>query len=110
MPDSGAIKNYYACFPHSATMVVTVTGLTIRHRDLISPLAAWHRLPARFKKVTPSRLPRIAREHYRLADEKREIILAACSKCDWRAAFSREDLIASLPQTISPRRVAAGWL
>src|SRR5438093_7001709 len=32
---------------------------------------------------------------YRLADEKRETILVACSKCDWRAAFSREDLIAS---------------
>ena len=25
---------------------------------------------------------------YRLADEKRETILVACSKCDWRAAFS----------------------
>ena len=24
---------------------------------------------------------------YRLADERREIILVACSKCDWRAAF-----------------------
>jgi hypothetical protein len=32
---------------------------------------------------------------YRLADEKRETILAACSKCEWRAAFSRDDLIAS---------------
>src|SRR5258708_17615509 len=32
---------------------------------------------------------------YRLADEKREIILVACSKCDWRAAFPRDDLIAS---------------
>jgi hypothetical protein len=32
---------------------------------------------------------------YRLADEKREMILVGCSKCDWRAAFSREDLIAS---------------
>ena len=32
---------------------------------------------------------------YRLADEKREIILVTCSKCDWRAAFSRDDLIAS---------------
>lgn len=30
---------------------------------------------------------------YRLADERREIILVACSKCDWRAAFSRDDLI-----------------
>ena len=32
---------------------------------------------------------------YRLADEQRETILVACSKCDWRAAFSRDDLIAS---------------
>ena len=32
---------------------------------------------------------------YRLADEKRETILIACSKCDWRAAFARDDLIAS---------------
>jgi hypothetical protein len=35
------------------------------------------------------------RAFYRLADEKREIILVACSKCDWRAAFSRDDLIAT---------------
>jgi hypothetical protein len=26
---------------------------------------------------------------YRLGDEKRDIILVACSKCDWRAAFAR---------------------
>src|SRR6516164_2975533 len=32
---------------------------------------------------------------YRLADEKRETILVACRKCDWRAAFSRDHLIAS---------------
>jgi hypothetical protein len=32
---------------------------------------------------------------YRLADEKREIILVACSKCDWRAAFVRDELIAA---------------
>jgi hypothetical protein len=32
---------------------------------------------------------------YRLADEKDETILVACSKCDWRAAFSRDDLIAA---------------
>jgi hypothetical protein len=32
---------------------------------------------------------------YRLADERREIILVACSKCDWRAAFSRDELIVS---------------
>jgi hypothetical protein len=32
---------------------------------------------------------------YQLADEKRKTILVACSKCDWRAAFSRDDLIVS---------------
>ena len=32
---------------------------------------------------------------YRLADETRDTVLVACSKCDWRAAFSRDDLIAS---------------
>jgi hypothetical protein len=32
---------------------------------------------------------------YRLADEKHETILVACSKCEWRAAFARDELIAS---------------
>jgi hypothetical protein len=47
---------------------------------------------------------------YRLADEKREIILVACSKCDWRAAFSRDHLIAShganyaMPNLTQPSR------
>ena len=36
----------------------------------------------------------IARAFYRLADEPREIILVACSKCDWKAAFRRADLVA----------------
>jgi hypothetical protein len=37
----------------------------------------------------------VKRAFYRLADEKREIILVACSKCDWRAAFTRDELIAA---------------
>jgi hypothetical protein len=37
----------------------------------------------------------VKRAYYRLADEKREIILVACSKCDWRAAFARDELIAA---------------
>jgi hypothetical protein len=37
----------------------------------------------------------VKRAFYRLADEKREIILVACSKCDWRAAFARDELIAA---------------
>ena len=31
---------------------------------------------------------------YRLADEPREIILVACSKCEWKAAFRRANLVA----------------
>jgi hypothetical protein len=58
----------------------------------------------------------VKRAFYRLADEKRETILVACSKCDWRAAFLRDDLIAShgahyaMPNLLnhSPHRVAAG--
>jgi hypothetical protein len=30
---------------------------------------------------------------YRLADEQRESILDACSKCDWRVALSPDELI-----------------
>src|SRR5437667_12092509 len=37
----------------------------------------------------------VKRAYYRLADEKREIILVACSKCDWRAGFERDELIAA---------------
>src|SRR6476661_1188983 len=37
----------------------------------------------------------VKRAFYRLADEKHEIILVACSKCDWRAAFARDELIAA---------------
>src|SRR5262249_3636037 len=33
----------------------------------------------------------VKRAVYRLADEKRETILVACGKCDWRAALSRGD-------------------
>ena len=32
---------------------------------------------------------------YRLGDERRAIVLVACSKCEWRAAFLGDDLIAS---------------
>jgi hypothetical protein len=30
---------------------------------------------------------------YRLADEPGEVILVACSKCEWKAAFRRDELI-----------------
>jgi hypothetical protein len=37
----------------------------------------------------------VARTFYRLADEPRDTILVACSKCDWKAAFRRDELIAA---------------
>src|SRR5262245_7638918 len=36
----------------------------------------------------------VERTFYRLADEPREVILVACSKCDWKAAYRRAELIA----------------
>ena len=35
------------------------------------------------------------RTFYRLADEPRDTFLVACSKCDWKAAFRRAELIAA---------------
>jgi hypothetical protein len=35
----------------------------------------------------------VQRTFYRLADEPRETILVACSKCGWKAAFRRHELI-----------------
>ena len=32
---------------------------------------------------------------YRLVDEPRATLLVACSKCDWKAAYHRDELIAS---------------
>jgi hypothetical protein len=37
----------------------------------------------------------VQRAFYTLADDPHETILVACSKCAWRAAFARDDLIAS---------------
>jgi hypothetical protein len=49
---------------------------------------------ARTKQRHVTNLP-LRRAFYTLADEKREVILVACSKCDWKAAFRRDELIAS---------------
>ena len=35
------------------------------------------------------------RPFYRLSDEARATILVACSKCEWRGAFQRDELIAA---------------
>jgi hypothetical protein len=49
---------------------------------------------ARRRERRASDLP-VRRAFYTLADEPRETILVACSKCEWKAAYSRNDLIAS---------------
>ena len=36
----------------------------------------------------------IRQDSYRLSDELRPVILVACSRCGWRAAFNRDELIA----------------
>ena len=48
---------------------------------------------ARRRKRRASNLS-VQRAFYTLAGEPRETILVACSKCEWRAAFLRDDLIA----------------
>jgi hypothetical protein len=43
----------------------------------------------------PRMYNRTARKsHYRLADEPSPVIEVACSKCEWKAAFSRAELLA----------------
>jgi hypothetical protein len=37
----------------------------------------------------------VSRTFYRLADEPRDTVLVACSKCDWKAAFRRDELLAA---------------
>jgi hypothetical protein len=64
---------------------------------------------------SPSRNPLTA---YRLRDEPHSTILVGCSKCDWKAAYSRDELILLyggarvmpdlLNSTISLRRAAHG--
>jgi hypothetical protein len=48
---------------------------------------------ARRQERRASDLP-MQRAFYTLADEPHETVLVACSKCDWRAAFSRDELVA----------------
>jgi hypothetical protein len=49
-------------------------------------------LRARIRKRRGSKVA-LERTFCRLADEPREVILVACSKCGWKAAFRRDELI-----------------
>jgi hypothetical protein len=48
---------------------------------------------ARRRQTRATDLP-LRRAFYSLADETRPVILVACSKCDWKAAYRCDDLIA----------------
>jgi len=48
---------------------------------------------AQIRKRRSSEQP-LERTFYRLADELREVILVACSKCEWKAAYRRDELLA----------------
>jgi hypothetical protein len=49
---------------------------------------------ARRREQRASDLP-LRPAFYALTDEKRETIIVACTKCDWKAAFQRDELIIS---------------
>src|SRR5262245_54016281 len=107
--------------------VATLVAAMVQARDAVTRRSWWHPQeptgeewwadvladPRARKRERRTELA-VKQAFYRLADEKREIILVACSKCEWRAAFSRDDLIAShgancpTYSTISPHRVAVG--
>src|SRR5262245_57447420 len=115
-------KSCYSCCPWSrcwrrpsrpdlgwrrpSRLVATATEdrLSIRMCRLRQPAIAEQ---SRFMSTRPMRCsPTLARQpggarseqlidrtFYRLADEPRETILVACSKCDWKAAYQRAELI-----------------
>jgi hypothetical protein len=73
--------------------MVIVTGPISEHwwADVLAdPRARIRRQPHGYGRDT-SRTAQ--RAFYRLADEPRPAIEIACSKCEWKAAFSRADLI-----------------
>ena len=56
----------------------------------------------------------IKQSAYRLADEPSATILVACSKCDWKAAYGRDELIAShgagYPLPSPTQRISEAWM
>jgi hypothetical protein len=52
---------------------------------------------------------------YRLADEPRAMVLVACHKCEWRAAFERSELICPMPSLLDKlaapgcARIGSSW-
>jgi hypothetical protein len=93
-----------ATLPEVARLVTAMLQArhAVEHRSWAHPQeptgeAWWADVPAdpRARKREGRTDLAVKRAYYRLADEKREIILVACSKCEWRAVFSRDELIAS---------------
>src|SRR5262245_49898998 len=51
----------------------------------------------------------VSRTFYRLADEPRHTVLVACSKCDWKAAFRHDELVAAHGAACPMRACSSGW-
>jgi hypothetical protein len=88
--------------------VATLVSAMVQARDAVSrrswshpqePMGEdwWADVLADPRARTPKRRSdyRAKQAFYRLADEPRDTILVACSKCDWKAAFRREELVAA---------------
>jgi hypothetical protein len=49
----------------------------------------------RSPRANPKNEQAVSRTFYRLADESKDTVLVACSKCDWKAAFRRDEVLAA---------------
>src|SRR5262249_58865618 len=88
--------------------VATLVSAMVQARDAVSRRSWSHQqeptgeewwadvlADPRARKREPRTDLAVKQAFYGLADERREIILVACSKCDWRAAFLRDELVPS---------------
>src|SRR5262245_41745657 len=60
-------------------------------RGMVVDMLAYPRAQTRKRRGSEQA---VSRTFYRLADEPKDTILVACSKCDWKAAFRRDELLA----------------
>jgi hypothetical protein len=90
--------------PEVATLVAAMTRAreAVERRSWLHPLEHagddwWADVLADPRARVTTRRARDAggRSFYRLADETRATILVECTKCDWRAAFDRDELVAA---------------
>jgi hypothetical protein len=74
---------------HGKSLIAEAGSPGERHALAGSPASS-----SRARRQTRGSHSRGALTIYRLGDEPSAIILVACTKCDWKAAYSRDELIA----------------